>query len=781
MSKNLDGIVAAIRDKRAQKRPEVEKNLQKIDALLAALRDTRGRASAVAARYPDLATALQGVSFNDAENRLLEARAACEAALTRLRRDSINIGVAGKARQGKSQILQMLTGLGDKQIPTGDGGFCTASRSIVRNGAAQSATVHYLTEAKLLKDKVAPSYAPIGSSPVALGLSPQPASIAAFVASELPAVSDTASVEALENWKKVIALQKDLRANPGLVSKLGASPESVPIETVRKYLVKDKGESDYQVVDHVEVVTPFEMDLPKGMTVYDLPGLEDPTPGIRETMLKSVSEDADIVLLLRMPKNTGDDWDTADLRTMNMLKEVYPASEVQPKDWIQLVLNLDKRPASHNENNVEQMRGKAPSGFSPVVCDCGSKDAVREMVDANIDALVSQAGRIDDLRIRQADAAFSVALGEARALYDALRNASGDVIAQESGFNFEIHWEEFQDWLRHPFRSQITPQDHKDDSLYPFSELAKEVLSEHFKAARAKFKAIYEANEDALQFPPELPVFSKNRIMHLMGGQDAENAVNLAVRNQREAVLKFIRSELTECCDVLMDRYFNKVVSIGFDGNPALKLFGDENGKAVSRERIAGFLASVRQSGSFPTIESAAEGLQTFCLTFEDTILPAIYSTGDLNDFDPDRSFAESNTSVADDDTDDDKEDDVRQIDRVKKHITTKIPVADAEGRAKYLFNWLKRKSGSIISAMTSGADESATAAIATYVAAAMKANYDAFVFRFIWGDDCTNEWRRLADHNKSIFWKKEFDAASANSKLAKDLNTALAGLAAAL
>ena len=295
MSKNLDGIVAKIRDVRAQKRPEIEKNLQKIDALLAALRDTRGRASDVAKRYPDLATALQGVSFNDAENKLLEARAACETALTRLRRDSINIGVAGKARQGKSQILQMLTGLGDEQIPTGDGGFCTASRSIVRNGAPQSATVYYLTEAKLLKDKVAPSYAPVGSSPVALGLSPQPVSIAAFVAAELPTVSDTASVEALENWKKVKALQDDLRANPSLVSKLGAPPESVPLNTVRKYLVKDNGEADYQVVDHVEVVTQFEMDLPNGMTVYDLPGLEDPTPGIRETMLKSVSEDADIV------------------------------------------------------------------------------------------------------------------------------------------------------------------------------------------------------------------------------------------------------------------------------------------------------------------------------------------------------------------------------------------------------------------------------------------------------------------------------------------------------
>ena len=33
MSKNLDGIVAKIRDVRAKKRPEVEENLQKIEKL----------------------------------------------------------------------------------------------------------------------------------------------------------------------------------------------------------------------------------------------------------------------------------------------------------------------------------------------------------------------------------------------------------------------------------------------------------------------------------------------------------------------------------------------------------------------------------------------------------------------------------------------------------------------------------------------------------------------------------------------------------------------------
>ena len=776
MSKNLEGIVAEIRRVRSQKRPEIEKKKQRLDALLATVQATRSKATAVAAHYPDLTTAMQGVPFNEAENKLIEAQAACETALTRLRRESINIGVAGKARQGKSMILQMLTGLGDKQIPTGDGGFCTASRSIVHNHDDKSATIHYLTESELLIQKVYPSYAPKGSSDVALGLPNRPASIAAFIKAPLPSVPETESEEALINWSKVCTLQADLRENPALVAKLGAAPESVPLDTVRDFLVKDNGETNYQVVDYVEIVTRFDTDLPKNMTVYDLPGLEDPSPGIRETMLKCVSEDADIVFLLRMPKNTGDDWDKADLRTMTELKQIYPNGEVLPKDWIQLVLNLDKRPESHNEKNVAKMAKTAPRRFTPVICDCGSKDAVREMVDANIDALVNQAGRIDDLRIRDAETAFRAALTEVGSLYNALRNASGDIVAQESGFVFKPHWEEFQKWLRFPFRSQMAKK--TNDSLYPFSELANEVLAKHFKAARAKFKALYDANENAAQFPAELPVFSKARIENLMGGNDAENGINKAVRNQREAVLKFVRAELTGCCEELMNRYFEKVVSIGFDGNPALKHFGNE--KAASRERISDFLCAVRQSGSFPTIESAAEELQSFSLTFEDTILPAIYSTDDLDDFDPDLSYAGSKTE-SDDEDGDDKKADVRRLDRVKQHILREIPVSDAQGRAKYLFNWLKLKSGSLVSSMTTGSDESAAGAIAKYVAAAMKANYDAFVFRFIWGDDCDTEWETLARKNQAIFWKEDFEVATANSKLAKDWNAALAGLATAL
>ena len=761
MSKNLEGIVASIRDIRAKKRPEVEANLQKIDNLLNALRATRSRADSVAAQYPELKEALRGISFNEAENLLGKARTACEVALVRLRRDSINIGVAGKARQGKSQILQMLTGLGDKQIPTGDGDFCTATLNVVRNGDTKAATVFYLTETNVLTQMVYPSFAPVGTE-WGVGLKTPPGSLSTFLSDTYPTSDqvkkDGALSTAQANWIKVLDLQTDLK-NDALRAHLGKAPEQISdMDSIRDFLVKDGGQKIYQTVDHVEIVTPFPDNLPTGMTVYDIPGLEDPTAGIKERMLKTVANDADIVFFLRLPASSGDGWGESDGKAFDMLRKVFPTDEVDINDWVQVILN--HWPAKGNTKNAEKMRvsAKEKYGIEAVICDCGKQDEVREMVDANIDALVSQAGRIDDLRIRQADEAFRVALAEANALYNALRNASGDVVAQESGFNFERHLLTFMAELRGPLKKDMSPA---------FREMVREVLARHFKKAETRLENLYAENADVKDFPPELPVFSKVRIKNEFdAGYGPAGVIEKTVRNQREAVLKLLRDQLTECCGELVARYYDCIVETGFNPNPSLnRVSSVSNGDGSSKERLDRFLSAIRTNGSYDSIESAIEGLLRFRLSFDETVLPAIYGIPDLDDFNP-----ELPREVKDEGS--------HELDDIKTYIGG---LHDSEKQTEAFFNWLRLKSESILSCVTSGSDSSPLAIVSEHVANTMRANFDAFVFRFIWGDTTENEWRRFADHNKAVFWKEEFDKAAANSKLAQEWQAALSSLAAAL
>ncbi len=419
MSKNLDGIVARIRDVRAQKCPVIEKNLQKIDALLAAIRDTRGRASAVAARYPGLKTSLQSVSFTDAENRLLEARAACETALTRLHRDSINISIMGGVHQGKSLLVQTITGIKEWLFPFYEGGNIEA-RSMVRNGDTESATVFYLTETELLQRTICPCYEPIGTNSVALGLGNPPCSIADFIHQPLPSVPETPSAFALDNWTRVMELHEQFKDNPSLVLKLGSPPESVSLDAIRTCLVAHDKETSLLLVDHIEIVTPFDLDLPHEISVRELSSPWLCSPMSPAEVKKCVFDDTDIVLIVRRPVSTGDAWCLDDICLLDMLKSIYPTDVIEPKDWIQFVLDLDRRPASNNEKIVKLMKENAPHGFSPVVCDCAAKEDVRALLEMAVVPLLEQVGRIDDFRINQFEKAFRTGCAAAERLQTAL-------------------------------------------------------------------------------------------------------------------------------------------------------------------------------------------------------------------------------------------------------------------------------------------------------------------------------------------------------------------------
>ena len=764
MSANLDALVEGIRAQRSEKLPQAKARLEKLKAAKEAVLTTRTRAAAVAANNPDLQTKLGSVSYETALQLLEVAIEAGDQAVKRLSRESINIGVAGKARQGKSQVLQMLTGLNDKQIPTGDGGYCTGSRSVIRNAGKNLAQVYFKESADLMQQIILPLC-------TSLGVSPRPGSVRSFVQTSLPAQPN--DIDKVNEWNNLDELQRDLRDNPELMEKLDAQPIEVDFNDLRRYVTKDEGDKWFQVVDHVYVETCFDSGLPQGMKVFDLPGLEDPTQGVLETMLTSIKKDADIVFLMRKPDPMGDDWGQGDIKINNDLQKIYAKDGIEPKDWLLLVMNhvrehekIDKdgkrKLIPDNEKNLDKMLGNVQyrfPGFCAVKCDCGSKDAVRAMVNENIEVLVQQTSRIDDMQIRQADVSFNTAIGEVRALYDALRNASGDILAQESGFDFERHLLSFMCGLRDPFKKDIAPV---------FRNSVREILARHFKEAEAKLGQIYDANESAEDFPPELPVFSRTRLKQEFGAGDGPaGVVEKTVRNQREAVLKLLRDHLAKCCDELVACYYDCVVKTGFASNPSLnRILSVGAGATSSYVRLEQFLSAVRASGSFPSIESALEGVLRLELTFDNSILPALYSISELDDFNPDLPPEA-------------KRDGSHELDDIKAYLSNDIH--DSEDRATAFCNWLRQKSESILSCVTSGSASSPLFQISEHIANTMRANYDAFVFRFIWGEMTTNEWRRLANRNKAIFWKEEFDRAAANSQIAKDWQSAIAGLASAL
>ena len=89
--------------------------------------------------------------------RVLEARYS---------RKTINIGVSGRARVGKSTLLQAISGLEDEQIPTGSGIPVTAVRSqIFHSTTQQRATLSLHSFSTFLDEVLRPYHDELGLEP----------------------------------------------------------------------------------------------------------------------------------------------------------------------------------------------------------------------------------------------------------------------------------------------------------------------------------------------------------------------------------------------------------------------------------------------------------------------------------------------------------------------------------------------------------------------------------------------------------------------------------------
>lgn len=100
------------------------------------------------------------VSHVDTLQKLLALRQGeLEMLAERFLRQTLTIGVVGRARQGKSKFLQSITGLTSNVIPDGSGSHCTGVKSrISHHDGRFGATVYVYNEETFLAKVVAPYY-----------------------------------------------------------------------------------------------------------------------------------------------------------------------------------------------------------------------------------------------------------------------------------------------------------------------------------------------------------------------------------------------------------------------------------------------------------------------------------------------------------------------------------------------------------------------------------------------------------------------------------------------
>lgn len=129
---DLGSQISQIIQARQQQLPACRNRLERLQAMRGLVDATR-----------ETLDGLTAVDSSPLDRLRLEAAGVCkvsdeaihstEVVRDRIARTTLNIGVSGQARMGKSQLLQSISGLTDEQIPTGPTVPVTAVRSRICN------------------------------------------------------------------------------------------------------------------------------------------------------------------------------------------------------------------------------------------------------------------------------------------------------------------------------------------------------------------------------------------------------------------------------------------------------------------------------------------------------------------------------------------------------------------------------------------------------------------------------------------------------------------------
>ncbi|MFJ3304280.1 hypothetical protein ACIPSA_14350 [Streptomyces sp. NPDC086549] len=256
----------------------------------------------------------------------VELRAAVAATLDDLRaararfaRDTINIGVSGKARVGKSTLLQSISGLTDEQIPTGPDIPVTAVRSRIMQSDRRRALLRLHTVESFLAEVVAPYHRD-------LGLDGLPRTVEEFRNRTYPRPDPGTPDEHSNNplLRSLLGIQASLDTYAHLLT--GGELEQ-ELDGLRPFVAYPTGEEvsagvpnrPHLAVREALIECPFPHGDVARLVVVDLPGLGEVASGAEERHLHNLRHDVDAVLLVVRPSSTAAYYTDADDKALKLL------------------------------------------------------------------------------------------------------------------------------------------------------------------------------------------------------------------------------------------------------------------------------------------------------------------------------------------------------------------------------------------------------------------------------------------------------------------------------
>ncbi len=347
----------------------------------------------------------------------------------RFSRNSINISVIGRHRQGKSKLLQTLSGLTEQSgmsiiIPDADGDDCTGATSEISNIPEDKpfgADIEFYSKTELVE--IINNYLKECKSNERISSIEEIKTIDCARIAQSIDHDDSITYSKLTQLKKYIANFDSYKDNID-AKQLHLTDKNEIVKYVAQYNITDQKQKywNYLAVKKAYIQTHFPFNEAGKIVLVDTIGLGDTAINIEDKMLDTLKNESDAALLVRKPGS--DTWEGQDYQITNKIQNALKGRSLEK--WLFIVINCYEAAGNLNKaegfiNAINQNENIKKAFVKSL--DCADEQKVtEELLKPVLKVLSDNLDDLDKELIESCDAIYTQIFEETESLGERIKN-----------------------------------------------------------------------------------------------------------------------------------------------------------------------------------------------------------------------------------------------------------------------------------------------------------------------------------------------------------------------
>lgn len=425
ITQKIDSIISS----RQTKLPEIIAAIERLDKTFAVVKEIETIQADLASdesRYKALlgsseaSAKLETISLKPFYKAHSEYKQRLLALKSRFERDHLHISLVGSARQGKSLVIQNISGLDKSIIPSSDGSDCTGAKSIITNADNDNieARITFYTEPEICE--IVNRYLETICDEKKYSIF----SIDQFSTIPVDEIKKSIGRQA-EAQQLLKHLKNYIEHIPEIRNMLG-STITVPKEAIESYVAQYKHDDfetkywKYLGVKSADIRCRFPYSDAGKIVLLDTIGIGTTSLGVEDSMLKTVEEDSDAIVFMFRPDSLGPRLSSTEVAIIDKISD--RVSEEYAQEMLFWVINKVEEGKGRNVDYISGVIEQIQDADYPVSeilqVNCIKQDEVERKLLVPILSKMSQ--KINDVDRLLADRAGDSAIN----VYDAFMKIS---------------------------------------------------------------------------------------------------------------------------------------------------------------------------------------------------------------------------------------------------------------------------------------------------------------------------------------------------------------------